>query len=112
MNDSVETQPEPTNGTPKPTTAAARLPKARILIAEDSETTRQQLKQLLETSMDAEVETAGDGSEALEKLTEGAYHVVLTDLRMPRVNGMELIEEVQKRRLPVAVIVTTGYGSI
>jgi two-component system response regulator AtoC len=86
--------------------------KQRILIAEDSATTRQQLQQLLQDSLDVVVDTAGDGSEALEALTARPYSVVLTDLRMPKVSGMELIQEVQKRRLPVAVIVTTGYGSI
>ncbi|HMC64172.1 MAG TPA: sigma-54 dependent transcriptional regulator [Gemmataceae bacterium] len=92
--------------------APAVVRKQRILIAEDSATTREQLKQLLEDSLGVVVDTAGDGSEALEALTERPYSVVVTDLRMPKVSGMELIEEVQKRRLPVAVIVTTGHGSI
>src|SRR5437667_5441027 len=86
--------------------------KRRILIADDSATTRKDLQHLLEIDLGVVVDTAGDGSEALEALTERPYSVVVTDLRMPKVSGMELIEEVQKRRLPVAVIVTTGHGSI
>jgi DNA-binding NtrC family response regulator len=92
--------------------AAPTARRRRILIAEDSETTRQQLKHLLEGSLEAVVDTAADGSEALEALTKEPYSVVVTDLRMPKLNGMELIAEVQKRRLPVAVVVTTGHGSI
>jgi DNA-binding NtrC family response regulator len=92
---------------------AAALPsKRRILVAEDSPTTRKQLQQLLEADSDLCVDTVANGSEAMEALTQRPYSVVLTDLRMPHIDGMELIEEVLRRRLPVAVIVTTGYGSI
>jgi DNA-binding NtrC family response regulator len=96
----------------KPETPAPPARKRRILIAEDSAVTRKQFQQSLEDSLGVVVDTFPDGSEALHALTERPYSLVLTDLRMPRVSGMELIEEVQKRRLPVAVIVTTGYGSI
>jgi DNA-binding NtrC family response regulator len=84
----------------------------RILIAEDNELTRQQLKQLLETDGKIQVDTTGNGIEALEALIDHNYSVVITDLKMPHLSGMQLIEEVQKRRLPVTVIVTTGFGSI
>src|SRR5262249_46027684 len=40
------------------------------------------------------------------------YSVLITDLKMPRLDGIQLIQEIQKRRLPVTVIVTTGHGSI
>lgn len=84
----------------------------RILIAEDSESTCKQLKQLLEADPNLIVDTVPDGLQALKALEEQSYSVVLTDLKMPRGDGMQLIEEVQKRRLPVTVIVTTGFGSI
>jgi DNA-binding NtrC family response regulator len=84
----------------------------RILIAEDNELTRQQLQQLLEAEPKVQVDTTGDGLEALQALIERNYSLVITDLKMPRLSGMQLIEEVQQRRLPVSVIVTTGYGSI
>jgi DNA-binding NtrC family response regulator len=86
--------------------------KRRILIADDSTTTSKQLQQLLEADSGVEVTIASDGREALAALIERPYSVIITDLKMPRVSGMELIEEVKKRRLPVSVIVTTGYGSI
>jgi two-component system response regulator AtoC len=86
--------------------------KRRILIAEDSATTRKQLQQLLEADLGVEVDTVADGGAALEALTERPYSIVLTDLQMPRISGMQLIQEVQERRLPVTVIVTTGFGSI
>src|SRR5262249_54954382 len=86
--------------------------KRRILIAEDNSVARRQLQQLLETGLGVVVDTVADGTEALEALTERPYRVVITDLRMPKGSGMELIAEVRKRRLAVAVIVTTGHGSI
>jgi DNA-binding NtrC family response regulator len=86
--------------------------RQRILIADDSATTRKQLQELLQMEPGLCVDTAADGREALAALIERPYSLVLTDLKMPKVSGMELIEEVQKRRLPVAVIVSTGHGTI
>jgi DNA-binding NtrC family response regulator len=86
--------------------------KQRILIAEDSATSRKQLQQLLEAELGIVIATASDGREALEMRTASPYSVVVTDLQMPKVSGMVLIEEVKKRRLPVAVVVTIGCGSI
>jgi DNA-binding NtrC family response regulator len=99
------------NGEPARKEVSRSRLEQRILIAEDSETTRRHLKQLLETDS-LIVDTASDGSQALESLIERTYSLVLTDLKMPHVGGLELIEEVQKRGLSVAVIVTTGHGSI
>jgi DNA-binding NtrC family response regulator len=87
-------------------------PRRRVLIAEDSEATRQQLKKLLETSLPIQVDTVGDGSQALKSLTAQPYSILITDLNMPRVDGRQLLQEVQKRSLPVTVIVTTGFGSV
>jgi DNA-binding NtrC family response regulator len=86
--------------------------RRRILIVDDSELTRKQLQELLQAEQDIEVDTAADGTEALEALVERNYSILLTDLNMPRIDGMQVIEEIQKRRLPVTIIVTTGHGSI
>ncbi len=109
---SSETDPAANDLTTREPAPASSTPKQRVLIADDSGTTRSQLQQLLQDSLGVIVDTAADGSEALQALTERPYSVVLTDLRMPKVSGMELIAEVQKRRLPVAVVVSTGYGSV
>jgi DNA-binding NtrC family response regulator len=63
-------------------------------------------------SLHLEVDTAEDGAAALARLREKPYSLVITDLRMPKVNGLKLIETIQEERLPVTVIVTTGHGSI
>jgi DNA-binding NtrC family response regulator len=84
----------------------------RILLAEDSSQTRQALKELLEGEDQVQVDTARDGDEAIKALTKQIYSIFLTDLKMPGIGGMRLIEEIQKRQIPVTVIVMTGYGGI
>jgi DNA-binding NtrC family response regulator len=86
--------------------------KRRILIAEDSSQTREQLRTLLEAADSFEVDVVGDGKTALEALTKNHYSIFLTDLKMPQIDGMKLIEEIRKIRLAVTVIVMTGFGSI
>ena len=86
--------------------------KRRVLIVEDNETARKQMQVFLETDSDLCVDTAANGSDALKALTERSYSVIITDLKMPRVDGLQLLEEVQKRRLPADVIITTGFGTI
>jgi two-component system response regulator AtoC len=100
-------------------TAAEAIPdgqfsesKRRVLIVEDNETARKQMQVFLETDSDLVVDTAANGSDALKALTERPYSVIITDLKMPRVDGLQLLEEVQKRRLPADVIITTGFGTI
>ena len=84
----------------------------RILVVEDNEDTRQSFQQLLELALGIEVDIARDGDQALALLLERPYSIMITDLRMPKLDGMKLIEQIQGRRLPVTVIVTTGHGSI
>jgi DNA-binding NtrC family response regulator len=87
-------------------------PSRRILVVEDNEDTRQSFQQLLELALGVEVDLARDGNQALALLLKQPYSIMITDLRMPKLDGMKLIEEIQTRRLPVTVIVTTGHGSI
>ncbi|MFO0850540.1 MAG: sigma-54 dependent transcriptional regulator [Gemmataceae bacterium] len=84
----------------------------RVLIVEDLEDARDSLRQLLELSLKLEVDTAADGREALAKLAERPYSLMITDLWMPNVSGMELIQQVAAKRMPVTVVVTTGHGSV
>src|SRR6185437_16366582 len=96
-----------------PTNLAHALEAARrILLVEDEEDTRQSFQQLLGMALGVDVDLAVDGSQALAMLLKQPYSIVITDLRMPKLDGVKLIEEIQKRRLPVTVIVTTGHGSI
>jgi len=87
------------------------MQKRRILIADDHEGNRRQLQELL-SGDSLQVDLAADGTAALEALVDHNYSILITDLKMPNISGMQLIEEIQQRRLPVTVIVTTGFGSV
>src|SRR5262249_54968523 len=84
----------------------------RILVVEDQADARDSLQQVLQLTLGLEVDTAEDGARGLEMLLQRPYSIVITDLRMPRFSGMELIQEVHNRKIPVTVVVTTGHGSI
>src|SRR5262249_24593627 len=93
-----------------PPTGEARV--RRMLIVDDNEMTCRQLQKLLHSDANLHVDFRLDGQAALEALGQGEYSIVLTDLRMPRLDGIGLLREIQQRRLPVTMIVTTGHGSI
>ena len=96
-----------------PQTHAAPLASSqRILVVEDLEDTRQSYQTLLQLQTKLEVDTAEDGGKALVMLQERPYSVIITDLRMPKVDGMKMIREIHARKIPATVIVTTGHGSI
>ncbi len=59
-----------------------------------------------------EVEVFGDGEEAIERLAQRAFDVVVTDIRMARVDGMQLLEHVVSHEMPSKVILITGYATV
>ncbi|RLC47581.1 MAG: hypothetical protein DRH70_03040 [Candidatus Coatesbacteria bacterium] len=56
-------------------------------------------------------EMAHDGLEAIEKFDEGNFQMVITDIKMPRMDGIELMKRIKENRPDVPVIAITGYGS-
>jgi two-component system, NtrC family, response regulator AtoC len=83
----------------------------RILVVDDSELTCQQLSQLL-ARPDRQIKVAHDGTEALEWLVDGNFSLIVVDLCLPGIDGLELIRELRQRELPVTVIIMTGHASI
>ena len=82
-----------------------------ILIVDDEKNIRLALSMSLE-KLDIPVETAASGEEALEKLAQGEYGLMLLDLRMPGLDGMEVLRQVSQQRPELKVIIITAYGSI
>jgi len=83
----------------------------RVLIADDNRTTTRTLAQLVEL-WGYEALQAFDGAEALVQLEAEPVDVLVTDLRMPAMDGMELLRVVGERWPEVVVIVVTAYGSV
>ncbi len=82
----------------------------RILIVDDQESMRDMLFDLLDM-MGHDPTTVEGGSEALDKLKDGPVDLVITDLNMPVMDGMELMKEIKARQPELPVIVITGYGT-
>ena len=84
----------------------------RILVVDDEKIKRITLADDL-VSQGYEVVTADDGDQALKKLADGRFEVVLTDLKMPKVDGLEVLKWIKQGPLAdVEVIMMTAYGSI
>ncbi|MDD3677636.1 MAG: response regulator transcription factor [Dehalococcoidales bacterium] len=79
----------------------------KVLITDDHPIVRQGLKQLLKETFEAiVVDEAGNGTEALDKIKAEKYDIVLLDIAMPGMNGLEVLKEIQKfnKTLPVLII--------
>src|SRR5260370_328328 len=86
-------------------------PKTRVLIADDEDNQRAGLAKMVE-SWGFEVETAADGQEALDKLTQSPVQVLITDLMMPRMDGFELLKRLRTQGDGPPSIVLTAFGNI
>ncbi|HSB74182.1 MAG TPA: sigma-54 dependent transcriptional regulator, partial [Terriglobales bacterium] len=82
-----------------------------VLIVEDEENERVGLAELI-SGWGYRTETARDGLEGLEKVELFSPGIVLTDLKMPRMDGMELLSKLAERAESIAVIVVTAQGTI
>jgi DNA-binding NtrC family response regulator len=83
----------------------------RILVVDDEEIVRYSLKNILVTA-GFEVEDVASAEEALKLLYEKSFHMVLTDLVLEGMGGLELLENIKVVSPKTLVIVITGYGSL
>ena len=82
-----------------------------ILIADDEEILRTNLREALEDA-GHRVDEAADGEAALAKVLDGDYAVLITDIRMPRLDGIGLLKKVVAARPQTSVLIMTAYASV
>jgi DNA-binding response OmpR family regulator len=82
-----------------------------ILIVDDEKNIRLTLSQALEV-LEVETDTAANGEEALVKLKEREFGLILLDLKMPGMDGMEVLRRVREIRPDIRIIIITAYGTV
>ncbi len=87
------------------------MAEEKILIADDEESIRIGISALLEGE-GYNVAEAKDGTEAWEKLQSGNFAILLADLKMPGMDGLQLLKKVKKAKMDTEVVIITGKGTI
>jgi len=83
----------------------------QILVVDDSVTMRQLMKMMLMKHVACQITEAQDGLDALAKLKDGSFDLVVTDVNMPRMDGLGLVRsarEVLKLTVPIVIVTTKG----
>jgi DNA-binding response OmpR family regulator len=89
----------------------ALLPK-RILVVDDEEIIRDVIASKIQKSLGYDVIQAGNGVEALKAVEEMMPDLIITDIKMPVMSGIELLGEIRRRRISSPVLILTGYGTM
>ncbi|CDN55859.1 Response regulator [Neorhizobium galegae bv. officinalis bv. officinalis str. HAMBI 1141] len=82
---------------------------AKILITEDEDSLRMFVARALRLD-GHETHEAGDGAEGLEKLSEGTFDLLLSDIRMPVMDGIELVHQASAKFPDLKILLMTGYA--
>ncbi len=85
--------------------------KGNILVVDDEESVRSVLKEYL-ANVGYVVVTADSGEDALQKFIPGKFDSVVSDLMMPKMDGMELLKQIRQKDTNVVFLMITGYPSI
>jgi len=83
----------------------------KVLVADDEESLRGIVKEIL-TDNGYDVDAASNGKEAMDLVRKNNYEVLISDIRMPEMNGIELLEEVKKFNPKIEVIMMTSHASV
>lgn len=84
-------------------------PTARILLVDDNKLGLIARKAVLE-EQGHRITTASEGAEALEQFSRGKFDLLITDFKMPRMNGLELIRKVRELNAGLPIILISGYA--
>lgn len=84
----------------------------RILVIDDEPDMLMLLRIMIEENTDHEVETTNNPSEGIKLFSQKDYDLVITDLKMPGLDGIELFDEFQEIKPDIPMVMITAYGSI
>lgn len=85
----------------------------KIMLVDDHVLIREGIRQLLEFDGSMKViEEAGDGDECLSKLSHVSPDILLLDINMPRMNGIDVLEEIKVKKIPVKVLILTVHSEV
>jgi DNA-binding NtrC family response regulator len=84
---------------------------ARILVIDDDDAVRESIGRMLR-GVGYVVQPAGSGEEGIELARAGGFDVILSDLRMPGLSGLDVLLRLRQVRVDAAFILMTGFGSI
>lgn len=87
------------------------MEKPKILIADDEQKMRRIL-QIIIGSKNYDIDLAEDGNEAWQLFQSNAYDLIISDLKMPGMDGLQLLDQISNEKSNVPVIVITAYGSV
>jgi two-component system invasion response regulator UvrY len=83
---------------------------ARVLIADDHPIVRRGLKQIVADQPDMTVTEAGDGPEALRLVDKGGFDVVILDINMPGISGLDVLNQIRSRQPGLPVLVLSAHS--
>lgn len=83
----------------------------KILVIDDERAIRRALREILEFE-DFEVDEAEDGKEGVDKAKAETYDIIFCDIKMPKMDGMEVLSELQKSNIDTPIIMISGHGNI
>ena len=84
----------------------------RILIIDDEVDMLMLLRMIIEDNTDYDVETTNSSTEGIKLFREENYDLVITDLKMPGLDGMDIFDKIKELKPEVPVIIITAYGSM
>lgn len=88
------------------------MSRSALLVVDDKHDMLRMLERLIRKELDIDVLSADNGKDALKILSESAVSVVLADIRMPGMDGMELLRRMKERDASLVVVMMTAYGTV
>ena len=82
-----------------------------ILVVDDDHQMRTALKEAI-SRVGFEAILSGDGQDALQKLNQSSFSMIVTDMKMPKMDGLSLLKEIRRKIGHIPILVITGFGTI